>query len=160
MSKRTSKNPKNWHNTPVVLCWHKIFFLRNKRQWISFRPKRWNVPYRNHQACCEKLWSVRSIYQNLPQMGQIFYHGMLMLLHYCMPSFMNFGFTRIKKASTSTFAGEPRCRGVRISSPFLAWEISINPWTHIWFYNPCWCTEAFASSLILNCAPEMARKPS
>ena len=32
---------------------------------------------------------VRSIYPNLPQMGQIFYHGMLMPLHDSMPSFMN-----------------------------------------------------------------------
>ena len=71
----------------------------------------------------------------------------------------NFGFTRITKTSTSTFAWEPRRRGVRISSPFLAWDISINPWTHIWFYNPCCCTGACACSLILNCAPEMARKP-
>ena len=28
---------------------------RNKRQWISFRPQRWDVPYRNHHAYCEKL---------------------------------------------------------------------------------------------------------
>ena len=27
-------------------------------------------PYRNHNACCEKLWFVRSLYPNLPQMGQ------------------------------------------------------------------------------------------
>ena len=33
---------------------------------------------------------VRSIYQNLPQTGQIFYHGMLMPLHESMQSFMNF----------------------------------------------------------------------
>ena len=33
---------------------------------------------------------VRSLYPNLPQMGQIFYHGMLMPLHDSMPSFMNF----------------------------------------------------------------------
>ena len=33
---------------------------------------------------------VRSIYPNLPQMGQIFYHGMLMPLHGSMPSFMDF----------------------------------------------------------------------
>src|SRR6266498_5607917 len=63
----------------------------NKRQWISFRPQRWDVPYRNHHACCEKLWFVRSIYPNLPQMGQKNYHGMLMPLHDSMPSFMNFG---------------------------------------------------------------------
>ena len=33
---------------------------------------------------------VRSIYPNLHQMGQKNYHGMLMLLHDSMPSFMNF----------------------------------------------------------------------
>ena len=85
------KNLKNWHNTPVVLCWHEKKFKSNKRQWISFRPQRWDVPYRNHHACCEKLWFVRSIYPNLPQMGQKYYHGMLMPLHDSMPSFMNFG---------------------------------------------------------------------
>ena len=47
-------------------------------QWISFRPERWNIPYRNHEAYCEKLWFVRSLYPNLPQMGQIFDDGMLM----------------------------------------------------------------------------------
>ena len=62
----------------------------NKRQWISFRPQRWDVPYRNHHACCQKLWFVRSLYPNLPQMGQIFYHVMLMPLHDTMASFMNF----------------------------------------------------------------------
>ena len=33
---------------------------------------------------------VRSLYPNLPQMGQIFYHGMLMPLHDSIQSFMNF----------------------------------------------------------------------
>ena len=33
---------------------------------------------------------VRSLYPNLPQTGQFFYHGMLMPLHDSMPSFMNF----------------------------------------------------------------------
>ena len=47
-------------------------------------------PTENHHACCEKLWFVRSLYPNLPQMGQNFYHGMLMLLRDSMPSFMNF----------------------------------------------------------------------
>ena len=63
----------------------------NKRQRISFRPQRWHVPYRNHHACCERLWFVRSLYPNLPQMGQKIYHDMLMPLHDSMPSFMNFG---------------------------------------------------------------------
>ena len=89
MSKRTPKNHKNSHNTHVVLCCHEKKIESNKRQWISFRPQRWHVPYRNHHAC-EKLWFVRSLYPNLPQMGQKFYHGMLVLLHDSMPSFMNF----------------------------------------------------------------------
>ena len=33
---------------------------------------------------------VRSLYQNLPQMGQKIHHGMLMPLHDSMLSFMNF----------------------------------------------------------------------
>ena len=65
-------------------------FESNKRQLISFRPQRWHVPYQNHHACCENLWFVRSLYPNLPQMGQKIYHGMLMPLHDSMPSFMNF----------------------------------------------------------------------
>ena len=61
MSKRTPKNHKNSHNTPVVLCWHENKFESNKRQWISFRPQRWDVPYRKPSCLlwealvCEKL---------------------------------------------------------------------------------------------------------
>ena len=90
MSKRTPKNSKIKHNTHVVLRWHKKYFESNKRQWISFRPQRWHVPYRNHHAYCEKLWFVRTLYPNLPQMGQKIYHDMLMPLHDSIPSFMNF----------------------------------------------------------------------
>ena len=90
MSQRTPKNSKIEHNTLVVLCWHSKIFESNKRQRISLHPQRWHVPYQNHQACCEKQWFVRSISPNLPQMGQKYYHGMLMPLHDSMPSFMNF----------------------------------------------------------------------
>ena len=55
-----------------------------------FVPKGGTFPTENHHACCEKLRFVRSIYPNLPQMGQNLYHGMLMPLHDSMPSFMNF----------------------------------------------------------------------
>ena len=57
---------------------------------ITTLPNRWDVPYRNHHACCEKLWFVRSTYPNLPQMGQKIYHVMLTPLHDSMPLFMNF----------------------------------------------------------------------
>ena len=89
MAKRTQKNHKNSHNTPVVLCWHEKKLESNKRQWISFCPERCNIPYRNHHTYYEKLWFMRSLYPKLPQMGQKIYHGMLMPLHDNMPTFMN-----------------------------------------------------------------------
>ena len=62
-----------------------------------FVPKGGTFPTKNHHACCEKLRFVRSIYPNLPQMGQKIYHGMLMPLHDRMfHEFQtSFGFTRI-----------------------------------------------------------------
>ena len=48
-----------------------------------------HFPTENHHDCCEKHRVVRSIYSNLPQREQNFYHGMLMPLHDSMPSFMN-----------------------------------------------------------------------
>ena len=163
MSKRTPKNHKNSHNNVVVLCWHEKKFESNKRQWISFRPQRWDVPCRNHHACCEKLWFVRSIYPNLPQMGQNLYHGMLMPLHDSMPSFMNFrrvlDLLEFKNQASQCFAGNQRCPSVWNSFPFLAWDLSMHWRTQIWFFNQFICTGACACSLILNCAPEMAWKP-
>ena len=55
-----------------------------------FVPKGGTFPSENHHVCCEKHRFVGSIYPNLAQMGQKFYHGMLMPLHDSMPSFMNF----------------------------------------------------------------------
>ena len=91
MSKRTPKNHKNSHNTPVVLCCHEKKKLKAIRgNGYRFIPKGGTFPTENHHACCEKLWFVRSIYRNPPQMGQNLYHGMLMPRHDSMPSFMNF----------------------------------------------------------------------
>ena len=93
MHKNVQTNPKKsqkltQHSCCSMLTWEKN--QSNKRQWILFCPQRLDVPYRNHHTCCEKLWFVRSISPNLPQMGQNIYHGMLMPLHDSMPSFMNF----------------------------------------------------------------------
>ena len=156
MSKWTPKHPKNWHNTHVVLCWHKKFFESNKRQLISFRPQRWHVPYRKHHACCEKLWFLRNFYPNLPQMGQNFHHGMLMPLHDSMPSFMNFrqvlDLLEFKNEASQCFAGNQWCTGVWNSFPFLAWDLSMHPRTQIWFFNQFICTGACACSSNFNYA--------
>ena len=93
MHRNVQTNPENFQNWTQHSCCSMLTlkkFESNKRQRISFRPQRWHVPYRNHHACCEKLWFGRSLYPNLPQMGQKNYHGILMLHHDSMPSFMNF----------------------------------------------------------------------
>ena len=164
MSKRTLKNHKKSHNTPVVLCLHEKKIESNMRQWISFRPKGGTFPTENHHACCEKLRFVRSIYTNLPQMGQNLYHGMLMPLHDSMPSFMNFrrvlDLLEFKNQASQCFAGNQKCPGVWISFPSLAWDLEIHPRTHMWFFNQLWCIGACACSSNLNYAHKMPRKPS
>ena len=113
-------------------------------------------PTENHHACCEKLWFVRSIYPNLPQMGQKFYHGMLMPLHDSMPSFMNFwqvlDLLEIKNKISQRFAGYQWCPGVWNSFTFLALDLSMHPRTKIWFFNQFICTGACACSSNLNYA--------
>ena len=93
MHKNVQTNPEKSQKITQHSCCSMLTrekFESNMRQWISFSARNWGVPYRNHHACCEKLWFVRSIYPNLPQMGQKLYHGMLMPLHDSMQSFMNF----------------------------------------------------------------------
>ena len=115
-----------------------------------------HVPYRNHHSCCGKLWFVRSIYPNLPQMGQKIYHGMLMPLHDSMPSFMNsrrvLDLLEFKNQASQCFAGNQRCPDVSNPFPFLAWDLSMHPRTQICFFNQFICTRACASSSNLNYA--------
>ena len=81
-----------------------------------FVPEGGTFPTKNHHACCEKLRFVRSIYPNMPQMGQKFDHGMLMPLHDSMSSFMNFrrvlDLLEFKNQASQCFAGNQRCPGV------------------------------------------------
>ena len=95
-----------------------------------FVPKGGTFPTENHHACCEKLRFVRSIYPNLPQMGQILYQGMLMPLHDSMPSFMNFrrvlDLLEFKNLASQCFAGNKGCLGVWNTFPFLAWALSMH----------------------------------
>ena len=150
MSKRTLKNHKNWHNTPVVLCWHEKILEAIRGNGYPFVPKGGTFPTETIMLV------VRSIYPNLPQLGQNFYNGMLMPLHDSMPSFMNF--TRVldllefKNKASQCFACNQRCPGVWNSFPFLAWDLSMHPRTEIWFINQFICTRACACSSNLNYA--------
>ena len=67
--------------------------------------------------------------KNLPQhVGAMsWYHAKFHDFQAC------FGFTGIKKPSFSIFSADPRRPDVRISFPFLAWELEIHPRTHMRF---------------------------
>ena len=156
MSERTLKNHKNSHNTPVVLCWHDKKLKAIRGNGYRFVPTGGTFPTENHHACCEKLWFVRSIYPNLPQMGKNLYHGMLMPLHDSMPSFMNFirvlDLLEFKNQASQCFAGNQRCPSVWNLFPFLAWDLSMRPRIQIWFCNRFICTWACACSSNMNYA--------
>ena len=159
MSKRTPKNHKNSHNTPVVLCWHEKKNLKAIRgNGYRFVPKGGTFPTETIMLV------VTSIYPNLPQMGQKFYHGILMPLHDSMPSFMNFrrvlDLVEFKNEASQCFAGNQWCPSVWNSFPFLAWDLSMHPRTQIWFFNQFICTGACACSSNLNYAHKMHWKLS
>ena len=98
-----------------------------------FVPKGGTFPTENHHACCEKLRFVRSICPNLPQMGQNLYHGMLMLLRDSMASFMNFRrvleLLEFKNKVSQCLQWSDGGRVQPFS--FLAWDLSMQPKTHI-----------------------------
>ena len=79
-------------------------------------------------------------------------------LHDSVPSFMNFrrvlDLLEFKNKVSQRFAGNQRCPGVWNSFPFLAWDLSMHPRTHILFFNEFICIRACASSSNLNYAHE------
>ena len=121
-----------------------------------FVPKGRTFPTENHHACCEKLWFVRSIYPNLPQMRQNLYHDMMMPLHDSMQSFVNFrrvlDLLEFKNEASQCSCGNQQCPGVWNSFPFLAWDLSMHPRTQIWCFNQFICTGACTRSSSLNYA--------
>ena len=160
MHKNVQMNPEKsqkftQHSCCSMLAWEKnLEEIRGNR--YHFVPKGGTFPTENHHACCEKLRFLRSIYPNLPQMGQYLYHGMLMPLHDSMSSFMNFrqvlDLLGFKNKASQCFAGNQRCPGVRNSFSFLAWDLRMHPRTQIWFSNQFICTGACACSSNLNYA--------
>ena len=156
MSKWTPKNHKNWHNTPVVLCWHEKKIESNKRQWISFRPQRWDVPYRK-PSCL--LWEAPVCEKHIPKPASNrtkFVPRHVDATNDSLPSFMNsrrvLDLLEFKNQASQCFAGNQRCPGVWNSFPFIAWDLSMHPRTQIWFFDQFICTGACACSYNLNYA--------
>ena len=160
MHKNVQTNPEKLQKFTQHSCCsmltREIFLKAIRGNGYHFVHKGGTFPTENHHACCEKVRFVRSIYPNLPQMGQTLYHGMLMPLHDSMPSFMNY--TRVldllefKTQASECFAGNQRCPGVWNSFPFLAWDLSMHPRTQILFFDQFICTGACACSSNLNYA--------
>ena len=90
MSKQTPKIPKLNKTLLLFYVDTRKFLKAIRGNGYCFVHKGGTFPTENHHACCEKLRFVRSIYPNLPQIGQNFYHCMLMPFHASMSSFMNF----------------------------------------------------------------------
>ena len=157
MSKRTPKNHKKFtqHSCYSMLTREKNLKAIRGNGYL-FVPNGGTFPTENHHACCEMLRFVTSIYPNLPQMGQKLYHGMLVPLPDSMPTFMNFrrvlDLREFKNQASHYFASNQRCHGVWNSFPFLAWDLSMHPRTHTWFFNQFICTGACACSSNLNYA--------
>ena len=143
MSKWTPQNSKL--NTTLLL-----FYVDTTKSFKAIRgtgylfvPKGGTFPTETITLVVRSSGFLEAYNQTCLKWDKKIYHGMLMPLHEFRRTF---GFNRITKARTSTFAGEPRCRGVRNSSQFLAWDLRMQPRTHIWFFNPFICTGSCACS--------------
>ena len=120
MHKNVQTNPKKSQKFTQHSCCsmltREIILKAIRGNGYRFVHKGGMFPTKNHHACCEKLRFVRSIYPNLPHMGQNLYHGMLMLLRDSMPSFMDFrrvlDLLEFKNQASQCFASNQRCRGV------------------------------------------------
>ena len=154
MHKNVQTNPEKMpkFDTTLLLFYVDMrnFLESNKRQWISFRPQRWDVPYQKPSSLLWEAPVCEKHIPKLPQMGQNLYRGMLIPLHDSMPSFMNFrrvlDLLEFKNHASQCFPGNQRCPGVWNSFPFLAWDLSMHLRTHIWFFNQFICTGACACS--------------
>ena len=156
MHKNVQTNPKKSKIHTTLL----LYYVDTRKNLKAIRGNGYrfvpDVPYRK-PSCL--LWEALVCEKHIPkpaQMGQKFYHDILMPLHDSMPSFMNFrrvlDLLEFRNQVCQCFAGNQRWPGVWNSFPFLAWDLSMHPRTKIWFFNQFICTGAFACSSNLNYA--------
>ena len=108
------------------------------------------------------LWEAYT--QTCPKWDNKFTTTCRVPFHDNMPGFMNFRWVldllKFKNQVSQCFVGNQQCTGVWNSFPFLGWNLSMQPRTHIWFLNPFICTGACACNSNFNYAHKMSRKPS
>ncbi len=156
MSKRTPKNPKNWHNTPVVLCWHWNFLKARGGNRYYFVHKGGMFPTETIRLVVREALVCEKLIPKPAPNGTIFlpqHVNAVPWYHVKFHEFQtSFRFTRILKPCISMLAAERQCQGVWHSFSFLACDLSLQPRTNIWFCNPFLWTRACACSSILNYA--------
>ena len=110
MSKRTPKITKN--DTTLLLFYVDTRIFLKALRGNGYHPVTKGGPFPIETI----MLVVRSLYPNLPQMGQKIYYDMLMPLHDNMPSFMNFrrvlDLLEFKNQASQRFAGNQQCHGV------------------------------------------------
>ena len=98
------------------------------------------------------LWEAYT--QTCPKWDKICTTACRVPFHDSMPSFMTFkrilDLLEFKNQASHCFASNQRCPSVWNSFPFVAWDLSMHPRTHIWFFNQFICTGAWACSSTLN----------
>ena len=127
MHKNVQTNPEKLQKFKQHSCCSMLTREKNLKAirgtGYGFIPKGGPFPTESSHPCCEKLRLVRSIYPNLPQMGQNLYHDMLMPLHGSMPSFINFrqalDLLEIKNQASQCLRPSDRGRVFAIHSHFL-----------------------------------------
>ena len=147
MYKNVQTNPEKFQILTQHSC---CSMLTREKNWKAIRgnghcsaPTGGTFPTENNHACCEKLWFVRSIYPKQPQMGQKFYHGMLMPLHDSIASFMNFrrllDLLEFKNQVSQCLRPSDGGSVFEISFPFLAWDLKACNQGHIFDFSTNLC---------------------
>ena len=158
MHKNVQTNPENSQKFTQHSCCYMLTREKkiesNKRQWISFRPQRWDVPYRK-PSCL--LWDAPLCEKHIPKPAPKWDKHFTTAcwcrsIIACQVSWFRrvFGLLEFKNQASQCFAGNQRCHGVWNLFPFLAWDLSMHPRSQIWFFNEFICTGACACSSNLN----------
>ena len=168
MYKNVQTNPEKFQNWTQHSCCSmltlEIFLKAIRGNEYRFIPKGGTFPTKTITLVVRSSGMWEAYTQTFPKWDKNFTTTCWVPLHDTMPSFMNFrrvlDLPKFKILVSQRFVGNQQCLGVSNSFPFLAWELSMHPRTHIWFFNHFICIGECACSSNLNYAHKMPGKPS